>query len=378
MAGLLFTSTLSGQLITRWGRYKVFPIVGTALMTIGLFLLSRMDENTGVLASSFFMLVLGLGLGMVMQVLVIAVQNAVEYRDLGAATSGATFFRSIGSSFGVAAFGAIFSNALASNLARYLPAGLLPPGFNPTSAEANPQALHNLPPAVYHDLVHAFALSLQPVFLIASFVGIFAFALTWLLPEVTLRTTAQATDTGEAYAMPEARSSLQEIERALAVLIGHEGRLRAYERICARAGVQLPVRACWLLFRLDRCGPISPERLSGRLHVPLADLTPALNDLTHAGLVQPVAPAQHDGAGGQVALTDQGCEVRDRLIEARRAELCDLLAGWSPEQYDDLATLLSQMAKQLVGDEPGEQVFGSDHMVGEASGQASGERATRG
>src|SRR5947209_7769211 len=106
--GLLLTSTTSGQLISRWGRYKAFPIAGTALMTLGMFLLSRMNEQTSVLVSSLFMLVLGLGLGLVMQVLVIAVQNAVDYRNLGAATSGVTFFRSIGGSFGTAIFGAIF------------------------------------------------------------------------------------------------------------------------------------------------------------------------------------------------------------------------------------------------------------------------------
>src|SRR5205823_14229796 len=112
----LTTSIISGQLITRWGRYKAFPIVGTALMVLGLFLLSRMNEHTSVLVASLSMLVLGLGLGLVMQVLVIAVQNAVEYRNLGAATSGATFFRSIGGSFGTAVFGAILSNQLASHL----------------------------------------------------------------------------------------------------------------------------------------------------------------------------------------------------------------------------------------------------------------------
>src|SRR5690606_12605778 len=105
MAGMLLTSIVSGQLISRRGRYKVFPVAGTAVMTVGLFLLSRMTAATSVAAASVNMLVLGLGLGMVTQVLVIAVQNAVDYRDLGVATSGASLFRMIGGSVGTAVFG---------------------------------------------------------------------------------------------------------------------------------------------------------------------------------------------------------------------------------------------------------------------------------
>jgi predicted MFS family arabinose efflux permease len=140
MPGVLTTSIISGQLITRWGRYKAFPIVGTALMVLGLFLLSCMNEHTSVLVASLSMLVLGL----VMQVLVIAVQNAVEYRNFGAATSGATFFRSIGGSFGTAIFGAIFSNALVSHLSS--PTSSLPPGFTISKAE-NAAAIQQLPPS---------------------------------------------------------------------------------------------------------------------------------------------------------------------------------------------------------------------------------------
>src|SRR3954470_11628973 len=98
MAGLLLASIGSGQLITRTGRYKIFPVVGTAVMTVGLFLLSRLAPDTTVAATLGMMLVLGLGLGMVMQVLVIAVQNAVDYTDLGVGTSGVTLFRFVGGS----------------------------------------------------------------------------------------------------------------------------------------------------------------------------------------------------------------------------------------------------------------------------------------
>ena len=117
MAGLLITSIGSGQLISRFGRYKPFPIAGTAIIALGLWLLSRLQVDTSTLVASVYMLVLGLGLGMVLQVLVLAAQNAVDYKYLGVATSGSTLFRQIGGSIGVAIFGAIFANQLANNLA---------------------------------------------------------------------------------------------------------------------------------------------------------------------------------------------------------------------------------------------------------------------
>ena len=127
MAGLLATSITTGQLVSRTGRYKIFPVVGTAVMTLGLYLLSLLTVSSSTLLSSLSMLVLGAGIGASMQVLVIAVQNSVQYADLGTATAGATFFRSIGGSFGVAVFGAIFANLLPHNLASELHGLSLPP-----------------------------------------------------------------------------------------------------------------------------------------------------------------------------------------------------------------------------------------------------------
>jgi EmrB/QacA subfamily drug resistance transporter len=193
--GLLLTSIASGQLISRWGRYKAFPIAGTAVMTLGLFLLSRMNEHTSVLVESLSMLVLGLGLGLVTQVLVIAVQNAVDYRNLGAATSGVIFFRSIGGSFGMAIFGAIFSNQLAAHLA-FLTSSL-PSGISLSAAESV-AAIRQLPTAVRAEVVHAYTQSLSTVFLVTVPIIAVAFILSWLLPEVRLRTTTQATDIGHA------------------------------------------------------------------------------------------------------------------------------------------------------------------------------------
>ena len=112
MAGVLIASIASGQIISRTGRYKAWPIAGTAIACAGMFALSTMDAATSTAAAAGFMFVLGLGLGMVMQVLVLAVQNAVPYEQLGVATSGATLFRSIGGSVGTAILGSIFTNRL--------------------------------------------------------------------------------------------------------------------------------------------------------------------------------------------------------------------------------------------------------------------------
>ncbi len=135
MLGMLASSIGSGQLITHFGRYKIYPVIGTPLIAIAMWLCSRLDENSSTLSMSLRFALLGFGLGLVMQVLVIAVQNAVSYEDLGSATSGVTFFRQIGGSFGVAVFGSIFSNQLASNIGRLAP--VLPPGFDPSAVQGN-------------------------------------------------------------------------------------------------------------------------------------------------------------------------------------------------------------------------------------------------
>ena len=223
MAGLLLTSISSGQLISRWGHYKIFPIVGTALMTIGLLLLSRLGPHTSGLVTSLYMFVFGMGLGSVMQVLVIAVQNAVDYKDLGVATSGATYFRSIGGSFGTAVFGSIFSSRLTANIAHYLGPRKLPAGVS--SSALSPEALTRLPPAVHHAFIDAYASSLQTVFRAAAPVAAVAFLISWLLPEVKLRKTVAATDPGQTLGMPTDRSSLQELERAVGVLAQRENRV---------------------------------------------------------------------------------------------------------------------------------------------------------
>src|ERR1700719_4030140 len=190
MAGLLLVSITSGQVIARTGKYRFFPIVGTVAITVGLFLLSLMGTGSSTLQDSLSMLVLGLGLGGVMQVLVIIAQNGVPHSELGVATSGATFFRSIGGSFGTAIFGAIFSNILTGNLARHLHGVALPKGF--TSADVTPAVLSHLPAAVHQGFVTGYAESIQTVFLVAVPIAALAFLATWLIPQVELKRWPEA------------------------------------------------------------------------------------------------------------------------------------------------------------------------------------------
>ena len=170
MAGVLVSSITSGRIISQIGRYRMFPIAGTAVMTVGLLLLSTLQAASAPWLASVYMLVLGLGLGMVMQVLILAVQNAVDYRDLGVATSGANLFRSIGGSVGVAAFGALFAVNLANGLAARLPPGTHLP------ASTEPAAIAALPPALKTVYLDVFAAALHPVFLAAAAIAAIGFA----------------------------------------------------------------------------------------------------------------------------------------------------------------------------------------------------------
>jgi EmrB/QacA subfamily drug resistance transporter len=191
MAGLLAASISSGRLITRIGRYKVFPVAGAAIMTAGMFLLSLLDVHTARSTSSLYMLVIGVGIGMLMPVLVLVAQNSASPRDIGAATSTATFFRSIGGSVGVAVFGAIFAARLGSEIARLVPRGSLG-HVDSRTLLGSPAVMKQLPASVRDPLMHAFSNSLHTVFLAGVGFTACAFLLTLALREVPLRTAGPA------------------------------------------------------------------------------------------------------------------------------------------------------------------------------------------
>ncbi|AIO29067.1 MDR family MFS transporter [Burkholderia cepacia] len=181
MGGMLVTSVVSGRLISRLGSYRMFPILGTLTGGIAMALLSTLTLDTPLHTMYAYMALLGIGLGMVMPVLTLAVQNTVEFRHMGVATSGATLFRSIGGSLGVAAFGALFSHGLQSRVMAALPAGTeLPPALGPA-------AVQQLPDAVRDAYLHAFAGSLHVVYLAAATVIAIAFVLAWFVEDAPLR-----------------------------------------------------------------------------------------------------------------------------------------------------------------------------------------------
>jgi EmrB/QacA subfamily drug resistance transporter len=205
MAGLLVVSISSGQIIAKTGKYRFFPIAGAGLVTLGMYLLSLMGVGSSTLQDALYMLVLGMGIGGVMQVLVIIVQNGVPHSELGVATSAATFFRSIGGSFGTAIFGAIFANVLVGNLASHLHGVTLPHGFS--AADATPAVLRHLPAAVHQGFVAGYAQSIQMVFLIAVPIAALAFLATWLIPQVELKRWPEAGPEAPAAGLPDASAA---------------------------------------------------------------------------------------------------------------------------------------------------------------------------
>jgi EmrB/QacA subfamily drug resistance transporter len=343
VGGLLLTSIGSGQLIARTGHYKVFPIVGTAVLCIALFLLSRLNEFTSTAVTSAYFFVLGFSLGLIIQVLVIAVQNSADFADLGAATSGATFFRNIGGSFGVSVFGAIFSNRLAAELASALHGVPLPPGLHIASAASDPEVLDKLPATIRDAVRHAYALALHPVFLYAIPIALVAFVLSWFLREVPLRATSSV-GIGEGIGAASAeRSPVDEVERSLSRLGSADLRQRGYERLTAMAGLDLPAGSSWILTRLAKQGPVAGAELARQAEVSLDYGRPFVDRLVSDGMVV--------RSNGTLVLTDSGHQAADRLFAARREGLRELLADWSPEEYAELGELLTKLSRALLGED---------------------------
>jgi DNA-binding MarR family transcriptional regulator len=339
MLGTLATSIVSGHLISRWGRYRIFPILGTAVLSIGLLLLSRMHVETSRLVISLSLLTVGLGLGMVMQVLVLVVQNAVPYEDLGVATSGATLFRFVGASLGTAVLGAIFAARLSDELAAL--------GLGTMSGEAgriDPSSLAGLTAEVRQGYLEALTASIDTVFLVAAVMTAVGFVLAWMLEERPLRdAVAAGSRGGESLPVPHAGDSLSEVSQWLWGLLSRENKRRLLERIAAEAGVDLSAAAVWLLARFREDPQATPGDLAQRYKIEVTRLESGLSELRRQGLVERDSGMLTPAAGPVLA----------RLIDARRNILSRLLADWSPETHRDLEDFLQRVARDLAPEAPG-------------------------
>jgi MFS family permease len=186
--GILTTSIVSGRLITHTGRYKIFPILGAAILIVALLLMSRLRVDTPYWQLALYEIAFGAGLGMTMQTIVTAVQNAVEYRDLGTSTSATTFFRQMGGTIGAAVFGAILSNRLALHLTEQLGPAAVAAQNNGAINTNNLQTIQALPEPIKTSVLTAFTRALDDVFLVGVPVVALAFVVALFLKEVPLRT----------------------------------------------------------------------------------------------------------------------------------------------------------------------------------------------
>ncbi|MFJ9414343.1 DHA2 family efflux MFS transporter permease subunit [Streptomyces sp. NPDC101227] len=341
--GMLLSSTASGQIVSRTGRYKVFPIAGTGVVALGLLLLHQLDPASSVAEMSAYFFVFGAGLGLVMQVLVLIVQNAVPYQDLGVATSGATFFRSIGASFGVSIFGTIFAGRLGPRIAQALAGQQLPPGVDPAKIAQDPRTVARLPAGQAAGVLNAYSVSITDVFLYAVPVVLVAFALAWFLKEEPLRRSVTAPETSEVLSSnPVERSSRDECARALSKLGSLEGRKHIYEKITARAGLDLKPAASWLVLRIYRYGSVEAALLAERTNVPFGVISEGIRQIEVRGL------AERDGL--MLLLTDRGREAAGRLSAARQESLAELLGDWwTKDRPTDLTELVRELTAELCG-----------------------------
>jgi MFS family permease len=186
MLGVTVTSLIGGFVMTRTGRYKAMPIIGGAIMSLAMFLLTGLGVNTSLLQSGIRYAVLGIGMGFLMQITSVIVQNSVHPRDIGVASSSRTFFQQIGGSLGVALFGAVFARRLTETLTKTLPGVHM----NAAGGQLDPVTVNHLPGPIKHDVFFAIAHAIQGVFYLAAPIAILVFVLAWFIKEVPLRSSA--------------------------------------------------------------------------------------------------------------------------------------------------------------------------------------------
>ncbi|WP_237047850.1 MDR family MFS transporter [Lentzea guizhouensis] len=339
IAGLMATALITGNTISRTGRYRIFPLVGSAVLTVGLFLMSNLAADTGYWLMGVFMMVLGAGIGLVMQVPVIVVQSTTSYSDLGVATSGISFLRTMGSSFGVAIFGTIYANQLPKHLQ-------VPEGVNP-QAIASPAAVHALPDLVKAPIVAGYAETVQMMFLIAAPIGLVALLVAVFLPEVPLRDTSRAaaagnSGVGESFAAPPS-NSYDELRKLVSTVVSKSAD-DPHTAVLKRSGVALPVEQAWLLGRVYRAstddGVATLAEVAVMTKVPAGIFTPTAQALVRSGHLA----FNDDG----YRFTDLGAEVFTQLVRAWRRWLLDQLEDWHEPDQRDFAQALDSFTDELI------------------------------
>ncbi|MET8975591.1 MDR family MFS transporter [Streptomyces sp. NPDC004539] len=346
--GLLIASIVSGNVVSQTGKYRVFPIAGSLVMGLGLYLMSLMGPSTGAWLESLYMFVLGAGIGLCMQVLTIAVQNTVEYADLGTATSGVTFFRTLGSSFGTAVFGTIYTNALTPNLRDGVAEAATGAGDAAALAKAatSPAGVHALPAKTAAPIIGAYADTIQTVFLWTVPVAALGFLVALLLKQVPLRDSARAgsTDLGEGFASPSGTDSRRVLETSVAKIIGSTD-LTTTRRIVEESDTRLDTAGAWAVMQVELftrlVGHASLGLIAARRHLPPEVLLPVFDRMVDEGYLT------HDGS--LLSHTPAGTREAHLITEAWGTWLRSRVEqdlGHTPT--GDLHAAVDSIAKQLL------------------------------
>jgi hypothetical protein len=278
-----------------------------------------------------------------MLILTIIVQNTSEYRDLGVATSGVTFFRTLGSSFGAAVFGAVYSNVLGNTL----PAAIATSGVDPRAA-STPRSLHALPADRIAPIVDAYAHTIHVVFLAAVPVAVAAFVLSLFLKEVPLRGTSRAgtRDVGDGFGMPENADRAVQLQVAIARLLQRKGR-QVLPVLAEEAGTSLEVADRWCVaqvhIRLRVGADTSLDAIARRVRVPALVLQPAFQNARAAGYLA--------GDDEGLLLTVRGQQEIDKVVVRMREWLADELSDWGADD-ELLKEALGGLARRFVDEEP--------------------------
>ncbi|MFJ4681935.1 MDR family MFS transporter [Streptomyces sp. NPDC091377] len=308
--GLLIASVFSGNVVSKTGRYRIFPIVGTLVMGVGLYLMSLMGPGTGVWLESLYMFVLGTGIGLGMQVLTIAVQNTVDYADLGTATSGVTFFRTLGSSFGTAVFGTIYTNSLAPHLRDGIASATATGAADPQTvarAATSPEGLHRLPAEAAAPIIQAYADTLQTVFRWTVPVAALGFVVALFLRQVRLRDSARlsSTDMGEGFGQPHDADSRRVLEASVCRILGGTD-LDTARRLVLASDTRLDVAGAWAVMQVElfdrMVGHASLGLIAARRHMPPEVLLPVFDRMVEEGyLTRHGSLLSHTAAGAREA-----------------------------------------------------------------------------